>query len=118
MARPVGRKRGPLPKSGPSPDFLQHPLKRRLWGKAHGSIRIQEGEPRSPVSVGRKLRQRQFVPSQPCKLYVVFQMAEVAIPRQMFQEILRLMSGDVSSSVCSGGGVAARVGRTASDVTV
>jgi hypothetical protein len=34
-------------RSGPSPDFLQNTLKRRFWRKAHGSIRIQEGEPPS-----------------------------------------------------------------------
>ena len=32
--------------SGAGPDFVQNTLKWRLWGKAHGSIRIQEGQPR------------------------------------------------------------------------
>jgi len=34
------------------PDFLQNPAKCGIWRKAHGSIRIQEGQPDSPVSVG------------------------------------------------------------------
>jgi hypothetical protein len=44
--------------------------------------RRAEQRPRSPASVR--------CPDQP--RYVVFQMAEVAIPRQMFQEILRLIA--------------------------
>jgi hypothetical protein len=28
-----------------TPNFFQNPPKGRLWGMAHGSIRIQEGDP-------------------------------------------------------------------------
>jgi hypothetical protein len=40
------------PRSTPSPDFLQNPLKRGLWSKAHGSISIQEGQPRTLLILG------------------------------------------------------------------
>jgi hypothetical protein len=46
---PLSTTLGQLAQLCPTPDSLQNTSKCGLWGKAHGSIRIQEGEP-SPNS--------------------------------------------------------------------
>jgi hypothetical protein len=36
-----------------APDFFQNALKLGLWGKAHGSISVQEGQPRTSPTFPR-----------------------------------------------------------------